>query len=244
MVNEATADGENESDEPTDPGDDDVEDPTDDKNSHLTIEKITTSEPKDAKGYVAGEEITYQITVLNDGNVTISNITVTDELTGDNWTIDKLAPNESKDFEASYTVTEDDQVAGEVLNVATATGKDPEDKDPEVDPGEDPEPTKTSVVLTVLYYVDGTLDESMTFKKTYKAGDSYNVTSPQLAGYSVDKEAVSGVIKTDKTEEVHYTANSYTLTIYYRYADTGLAVRAPIKQTHKYGETYRVASQL
>ena len=79
--------------------------------------------------------------MTNDGNVTISDITVTDELTGDKWTIESLVPGASEEFEASYTVTAADQKAGSVVNEATATGKDPEGKEPDVVPGVDEEPT-------------------------------------------------------------------------------------------------------
>ena len=243
VKNVATADGENESEEETDPGEDDTDDPTEEKDSHLTVEKITTSKPKDTeKGYVAGEKITYEITVTNDGNVTISNIEVTDDLTGDKWTIDSLAPNESAEFKTEYTVTEADQDAGEVLNVATATGTDPEGEDPTVVPGKDPEPTKKRFTLTVLYYVDGVLDEDMTFTKRYNDGDEYDVASPTIEGYTPTAERVTGVITEDTTREVYYTRNSYTLTIYYRYWETGVAVRPKITQTHLYGEDYRVES--
>ncbi len=69
---------------------------------------------------------------------------VVDELTGDVWTIECLAPGESREFTAEYTVTEADVLAGKVVNVATANGEspDPEKPDPEVDPGEKEDPTE------------------------------------------------------------------------------------------------------
>jgi uncharacterized repeat protein (TIGR01451 family) len=42
---------------------------------------VTTSTPANGAGYILGEEITYKITVTNDGNLTITDITLTDELT-------------------------------------------------------------------------------------------------------------------------------------------------------------------
>ena len=116
---------------------------TEKASGHITIEKVTTSKPKDGKAYALGETIKYQITAKNDGNLTITNITVSDELTGDTWTIASLAPDASKTFEAQYVVKEADILAGKVVNVATATGKspDPDDPDVPVTPGEDPEPT-------------------------------------------------------------------------------------------------------
>ena len=123
------------------PGED--PEPTEDKKGHLTIKKVTTSEPANGEAYALGEEISYQITVKNDGNLTITDITVKDELTGDEWTIASLAPNETKEFTAKYEVTEKDILNGEVLNVATAEGTSPDPDEPEVPvvPGEDPEPT-------------------------------------------------------------------------------------------------------
>ena len=104
--------------------------------------KKTTSTPANGETYALGETITYEITVTNAGKVTISGIVVTDELTGDEWEIASLKPGEtSTTFTAEHQVTEADILKGEAVNVATATGKTPEDKEPEVIPGEDKEPT-------------------------------------------------------------------------------------------------------
>ena len=117
-------------------------DETDEPDGKLTVTKETTSTPANGETYALGETITYEITVTNAGNVTISGIVVTDELTGDEWEIASLKPGEtSTAFTAAYEVTEADILKGEVVNVATATGKTPEDKEPEVIPGEDKEPT-------------------------------------------------------------------------------------------------------
>ena len=83
------------------------------------------------------------ITVTNDGNLTLTNVKVTDELTGDAWTIDTLAPEEAKTFDASYTVKESD-LGKTVVNVATATGTtpDPDIEKPDVTPGETEDPVE------------------------------------------------------------------------------------------------------
>ncbi len=122
-----------------------------DPNGHITITKVTTSKTP-ADGYALGETISYKITATNDGNLTITDITITDDLTGDEWTIDSLAPGASEEFETSYTVTRDDVEAGEVLNVATAKGTSPDPEKPEVPvtPGEDPEPTRPIYVITYV----------------------------------------------------------------------------------------------
>ena len=112
---------------PVTPGE--KEDPIETPNPSLTVVKTS-----DKTGVVKlGETVTYTITVTNNGNVTINDIEVTDELTGNTgenaFTIDKLAVGESKQFTATYTVTEADILAGKIVNIAKASGTDPKDKD-------------------------------------------------------------------------------------------------------------------
>ena len=112
---------------PVTPGE--KEDPIETTNPSLAVVKTS-----DKTGVVKlGETITYTITVTNNGNVTINDIEVTDELTGntgDNaFTIDRLAVGETKQFTATYTVTEDDILEGIIVNRATATGKDPRNEE-------------------------------------------------------------------------------------------------------------------
>ena len=112
---------------PVTPGE--KEDPIETPNPSLAVVKTS-----DKTGVVKlGETITYTITVTNNGNVTINDIEVTDELTGntgDNaFTIDRLAVGETKQFTATYTVTEDDILEGTIVNRATATGKNPRNEE-------------------------------------------------------------------------------------------------------------------
>jgi hypothetical protein len=164
----ATAEGKSpdpeEPEVPVDPGED--PEPTVDPEGHITITKVTTSEPENGEAYKLGETIAYEITVLNDGNLTITDITVKDELTNDEWTIASLKPDESKVFTAEYVVTEADILNGEVLNVATAEGKSPDPEEPEVpvDPGEDPEPTEG---------IDVTLEVNKTITNEPANGEAY-----------------------------------------------------------------------
>ena len=107
VKNVATATGTSPDPDDPDPGVDpgEEEDETEDKNGHLTINKETTSTPANGTGYALGETITYKITVVNDGNLTITDITVTDDLTGDEWTIPSLDPGAEQTFTAEYVVT-------------------------------------------------------------------------------------------------------------------------------------------
>ena len=141
---------------------------TEQKNSHLTVTKTTTSTPADGKAYSVGEKITYIITVTNDGNVTVTGVQVTDELTGNvgdlAWNIDSLAPGESREFTAEYTVTKADAQAGKVHNVAAAQGNsnDPEKPDVPVTPGETEDPVNPEVTPTVTPKPSETPEPSIT----------------------------------------------------------------------------------
>uniref|UniRef100_UPI002300C920 gliding motility-associated C-terminal domain-containing protein n=1 Tax=Aequorivita sinensis TaxID=1382458 RepID=UPI002300C920 len=81
------------------------------------------------------ETITYTFTVTNQGNVSMSNIIVDDPLlggpiagpiSGDTDGDGELDVTETWIFEASYTITQADIDAGEVVNQATATGTAPD----------------------------------------------------------------------------------------------------------------------
>ena len=230
VVNEATAKGKSPDPEnpdvPVDPGK--KEDPTDPANGHLTVEKTTTSSPANGESYALDETITYQITVKNDGNLTVRDIEVTDELTGNTgdkaWKIEELAPGAEETFTASYTVTEKDILAGSVVNEATAKGKspDPENPDVPVDPGKKEDPTDpanghlTVEKTTTSSPANGesyALDETITYQITVKNDGNLTVrdieVTDELTGNTGDKawkieELAPGAEKT-------FTA-SYTVT--------------------------------
>ncbi len=77
-------------------------------------EEATYSHPNDV--------IHYTIVVTNTGNVTITNVTVTDPLTGLNETIPSLAPGENHIYNQQYRVTQVDIDAESVVNTARARG--------------------------------------------------------------------------------------------------------------------------
>ena len=107
---------------------------TENAKSELTLTKETTSKAAADDKYALGETITYKITAANTGNLTLTNVVVTDELTGDEWKVDsEMKPGDKVEFTAEYVVTETDIKEGKVLNVATAAA---EDKDPDSDPKE------------------------------------------------------------------------------------------------------------
>lgn len=129
------------------------------KSGHLSVNKTATSTPKNGKEYTVGETITFQVTVVNDGDLTITDIKVNDELTGDKWTIDSLEPGAEKSFTATYKVTEADSKVGSVTNIATAKGTSPDPDHPNV-------PTKDGKVTVPVEKPD---------VETPKTGDDTNI---------------------------------------------------------------------
>jgi uncharacterized repeat protein (TIGR01451 family) len=80
----------------------------------------------------AGDVLTYDITASNDGNVTLTGVTVDDPAPGGGaYALDcaglpsALAPGDTGTCSATYTVTAADLDAGSVVNTATASGLDP-----------------------------------------------------------------------------------------------------------------------
>ncbi|WP_293787659.1 LPXTG cell wall anchor domain-containing protein, partial [uncultured Aeromicrobium sp.] len=81
----------------------------------------------------AGDTVEYEFTITNTGNVTLTEVTLDDPLPGlseiefGDWPGEAgvLAPGESVTATATYTLTQADVDAGEVANVATATGTPP-----------------------------------------------------------------------------------------------------------------------
>ena len=177
VTNNATASGNTDDGDPTvTPGK--TEDETNPKNGHITVKKTTMSDPADGVAYKLGETIEYDIDVKNDGNLTVTGITVTDP-NGDDFgeqAIESLAPGETATFKATHVVTEADVKAGEVVNVATATGTSPDPDKPEVPvvPGKDTDSTETAkAALTVVKTAE---QSGSAADGAFKLGETINYT--------------------------------------------------------------------
>ena len=91
-----------------------------DQRPSLTIDKTSTNNPNTYDA--AGDMLTYNLTVTNDGNVTLTNINVSDPIAAVTGSpIASLAPGISVTLTASYTATQNDLNAGSVYNTATAS---------------------------------------------------------------------------------------------------------------------------
>jgi gliding motility-associated-like protein/uncharacterized repeat protein (TIGR01451 family) len=78
---------------------------------------------------VVGDILNYTITVTNTGNLSLTNVTVTDPLTGLEETILELVPGQSVVFETTYEVKVEDLIAGSVINAVFVTAQDPQGND-------------------------------------------------------------------------------------------------------------------
>ncbi|MCI5903508.1 MAG: hypothetical protein MRZ74_13455 [Blautia sp.] len=149
-----------------DPQQPEVPIPTDDPNPAFEAEKTLTNldeatgikvaDGVETKAFKAGETAKFDITVTNTGNVTLTDIRVTEKLAGakivegDGYTvsdgtavIDKLEVKSAVTVQAEYTVTQDDVDNGEIANAVTVTGDSPNPTDPDPEPKEPEEPIPT-----------------------------------------------------------------------------------------------------
>ncbi|MFV5689567.1 gliding motility-associated C-terminal domain-containing protein, partial [Flavobacterium sp. ZT3R25] len=100
----------------------------------IALVKIGTFNDTNNDGFAqTGEKINYTFTVTNTGNVTVTNIVITDPLVGliiSNSPIATLAPTAiNSSVTGVYTITQADIDAGKVTNSALASGKDPKGTD-------------------------------------------------------------------------------------------------------------------
>ena len=91
---------------------------------HLSLVKTASTDT-----LVAGDDVTYSFAVTNDGNVTLSDLTINEvTFTGSHamgtvsCPVTTLAPTDTTTCTATYSVTQADVDAGQVDNTATATG--------------------------------------------------------------------------------------------------------------------------
>ena len=107
------------------------------RNPHLSLTKVTDRAEIDPA--YPGDKINYSFTVTNDGNVTLRNVTIEDDLIGISELVydwsgtaagdGTLAPGETATATAEYMITQQDLDAGEVVNTATAHGAAPDNSD-------------------------------------------------------------------------------------------------------------------
>ena len=153
-------------------------------NPDFSVEKKLTNLP--AKGYfTAGETATFDITVKNTGNVSLKDVTVSEQLNGATiledaaYTTDgvsaviaSLPVGEQVVVKAEYTVTEADLGNKDLANIVTAKGTVPTDPD-DSDKPHDPEDKGDKEPISTDDFVD------VTGTKTWNDGENAYNTRPE-----------------------------------------------------------------
>jgi len=92
----------------------------------MSTAKTITNTPANGTAFAAGETVNFSIEVKNTGNVDLTNVKVTDALTGLDTTIPVVAVGKTETVTTSYTVTQADIDSRATLtNTATVTPNDP-----------------------------------------------------------------------------------------------------------------------
>src|SRR5690625_1755260 len=148
-----------------------------------------------------GEDIEYTFTVTNDGNVTLTDVGVQDDLPGltsiefGDWPTENgvLAPGQSVVATATYELTQADINAGSVANMVTAFGTPPDVKDPEYpdEPGVPADPVEEEDPETVVVPQGPALQ----LHKTSDAVD--NPVAGETLSYSFTATNIGNVTLTD-----------------------------------------------
>ena len=187
-------------------------DPKNNPITKVSDDPLTTTTPNDATvtpitanpllalvktGVLAadGNTITYNFTVKNIGNVTISNLTLTDSKITGSITLSPLtlAPNATATGTAVYTLTQAEKESGSVSNTATVKGKTPAGTDVQdvsgtAENNDNPTVTKTGVVAindsgSANGFSGGTAVENVLANDFYNGGQATlsNVNLTQLS---------------------------------------------------------------
>ncbi|WP_055736091.1 MULTISPECIES: DUF7507 domain-containing protein [Bacillaceae] len=145
-----------------------------------------------------GQVITYTFEVQNEGNVTLTNVSVDDPMLGEPVKLESttLAPGEKTIGMASYIVTQEDLNRGSIVNIATVTGESPDGTPLENEDGD--------TVLT---------EQSPAIELT-KTADRDNLVAGERIVYSFKVENVGNVTLSDLSiiDELENISNiRYTL---------------------------------
>ncbi|GIX32418.1 MAG: hypothetical protein KatS3mg125_0374 [Lysobacterales bacterium] len=157
------------------------------QNAALNLVKtITSGSPYNAPGNV----ISYQLVATNTGNVTLTNVTITDPLLGALSCTPvqpaTLAPSQTLTCSGSYTVTQANVDAGSVNNTATASGT---------------RPGGGTVSAQAQASATATQNPGLSLSKTITSGNPYsapgNVISYQLVATNTGNVTLTNVTITD-----------------------------------------------
>ena len=133
-----------------------------------------------------GDVLNYRVVVTNSGNVTLTDVSVTDPLTGQNLSGITLAPGESQEFLTSYTLTQadlDNQGGGDgdIDNTVTADSAETG-------------PEEASAAAPLVYNPDLSIEKTADVEEVDEIGDVIQYT---IAVSNTGNITLSGVTVTD-----------------------------------------------
>ncbi len=162
--------------------------------SLTVVKELTNNADEDGSGDVSvGDTLMYTITATNNGTANLTNVVVSDDLTGDSTTCGLVVPNDTCVLETSYVVQASD-LGTTIHNVGTA---DSDETPPTTDDDEDvpvPDPSLTVVKeLTNNADEDGSGDVSV--------GDTlmYTITATNNGTANLTNVVVSDDLTGDST---------------------------------------------
>jgi uncharacterized repeat protein (TIGR01451 family) len=164
----------------------------------MTVAKsASVTSPDD---FTVGTELTYSFVVTNTGNVTLTDVTVSEQSFSGSGAMSaitcpagaaSLAPGAQVTCTATYTITQADVDAGGITNVAGATGTPPSGPPVDSPPDEVTVPDTPAPALSVVKTADVTKITDVGQKITYSflVTNTGNVT---ITGVTVDEGAFTG----------------------------------------------------
>ncbi|GGX41224.1 hypothetical protein GCM10007385_05930 [Tateyamaria omphalii] len=200
------------------------------RNADFTVEK----QADDAVNVIAGQVITYSYRVRNTGNVTLTNVSLTDDHTSASGTqaltisgggdTGNIAPGAEVTLTSTYTVTQDDIDAGaDLTNIVSGTAVPPSGLTPPTD--SDTETVTVAAANPALRVVKTEVDGSGTFGAvtsaeayTFEVFNDGNVTlsnlslSDDLTGFSCTLADLLPGASTTTCADTTPLADSYTIT--------------------------------
>ncbi len=169
----------------------------------LSVDKVLTGNAdEDGSGDVSeGDTLTYTITATNDGTSALTNVVVSDDLTGD-FTGDgthavcssPLASGATCVLVVNYVVTQADVDAGQILNTGTADST-------QTPPVDDPEivPVPQSPLLAVDKVLTGNADEDGSGDVSLGDTLTYTITATNTGNQTLNNVTVSDDLTGDST---------------------------------------------
>ena len=160
---------------------------------------------------MVGEDITYTITVENTGNVTLSDVRVSDPLVDLDVTLATLAPGATQIFIETYTVTLADFIAAQIVNTARVEARAPD--------GTIIEAEATLAVPEMPGSISGTVFLDRDGNGSLDAGDL------RLEGYTVELRDSNGtILATEVTDNLGFyefdpVVSGYEYTVVFRRPD-------------------------